>query len=298
MSCEHETDAKDAGQMAYAVVKNTFIEVPEDNARAKSMRMRRMNSEGDMQRRLDWSSITDSDSEDDLVIGTFSAIGRGAGCNERDRSFSPDPDQQFLPNVGATDQLASSCVSTTGQCGETALESSSMGKDTCSPSTCGGSFCQTEPTDASSEYDISEFANQMEAYQAAMSYWPAAGYASGIVADESALYTAAATSSSRAPRPTWLRGEHSDAEHRAFAEARAAAEAHQYNLDTGIETIDILYAMPPAMMYWDPTEAVDSESMQFPEGSDTWYCHSCGLGKYDVCGNFCAYCGVKFTIPP
>jgi hypothetical protein len=312
---------------AMMCVKNTFIELPEDASRCAPMMMRRINSDSVLVR-LGSSSSCHSESDDDLAR-TLTSDG-GPGCGRGPAPLAgAELDNREASSVQGSDEPQPAQVSDRKHISLSGRsESRSKWADidpesdekvpaelSLSPSTCDSISPGDFVYDASSEEDC-ELANQM-----ALAYWsPSGTFVS--VADEPAAsfqaYPTAGCSSQCLPRPVpRLRGEHSEAAHRAFAAARAAADAHQYNLDTGLETVECLF-MPCEMTYWEQPGMADAEaapgnslwtppkeSQEATEDDswkasqamedEQWYCNTCGLLKFDVCGNFCAYCGVKFS---
>mmetsp|Transcript_56228 Transcript_56228/g.147860 ORF Transcript_56228/g.147860 Transcript_56228/m.147860 type:complete len:286 (-) Transcript_56228:183-1040(-) len=275
---------------AVMCVKNTFIELPEDASRSALTQMRRILSDSFLVR-AGSRSTCHSESDDDLPRTCTVGGEPGAELDNRGRSSRPgqDSDEPVPPKDREQGQRASWRASESG-CKWADIEPESdpmvpVEELSLSPSTCD-SICPNDFVfDASSEEDC-ELANQM-----AFAYWSPAGT---FVGDEAAS-SFQAFPSSQCPRPApRLRGEHSEAAHRAFAAARAAADAHQYNLDTGIERVEFLYTMPCEMPYWEKTETDGSEAMQ-AMGDHQWYCPTCSLLKYDAYGDFCAYCGSKFS---
>lgn len=310
-------------------VKNTFIELPEDASHCAAMMMRRINSDSILMR-LGSSSSCHSESDDDLARTLTSDGGPGCGRGpapcagaELDNREAASAQPQASSKVSETSPRNLALFGASGSRSKWAdIEPESDEKVpneklSLSPSTCD-SICPADfPYDASSEEDC-ELANQM-----ALAYWSPSGTFVSVGDESSSSFQAfptAGCSGQCLPRPVpRLRGEHSEAAHRAFAAARAAADAHQYNLDTGLERVECLF-MPCEMAYWGQPEMADAEAApcnslwtpptkesqeateddswkasQATEDDSQWYCNTCGLLKFDVCGNFCAYCGVQFS---
>uniref|UniRef100_A0A7S2LBI0 Uncharacterized protein n=1 Tax=Zooxanthella nutricula TaxID=1333877 RepID=A0A7S2LBI0_9DINO len=71
--------------------------------------------------------------------------------------------------------------------------------------------------------------------------------------------------------------------YKAFLIARAAAEAHQRNINTGIESLDWQYADPECGLW---------SCEQCPG----WYCEACMATTMNPDAKFCCYCGRLFDV--